>query len=402
MPFERLPTARQWQEEALKAWAGNAYRGIAEVVTGGGKTIFAMLCMDAALRASIAKSVVVVVPTLALLDQWYVALREELGLAESDLALWSGKQRPAEPSLINVMVLNTARSEIERVGPVENSLLVADECHRMSSPVNATVLARPFGATLGISATPDDDYNSRLDEVLVPHLGRIVFRYSLDDAYSQGILAQFDLTNVHVDLLADEQQEYSAWTRRIRLHLKRNPRSASGSDEALQVLLRRRAIVAAKARLRVPVAVRMVEANKGARTIVFHEFKSDAEAIVERLRSRGNSTTIYHSGIASSMRRDNLRLFRRGQFDVLVTCRALDEGINIPEVQVAVIASATASSRQRLQRLGRVLRPAPGKDRASIYTLYATEPEERRLAIEAKEIRSANSVSWQRTRISRG
>jgi superfamily II DNA or RNA helicase len=102
------------------------------------------------------------------------------------------------------------------------------------------------------------------------------------------------------------------------------------------------------------------------------------------------------------MRRDNLRLFRRGQFDVLVTCRALDEGINIPEVQAAVIASATASSRQRVQRLGRVLRPAPAKSHASIFTLYTTEAEERRLIAEAERLKSANSVTWQQMRIARG
>jgi superfamily II DNA or RNA helicase len=91
-----------------------------------------------------------------------------------------------------------------------------------------------------------------------------------------------------------------------------------------------------------------------------------------------------------------LRLFRRGAFDVLVTCRALDEGTNVPETRVAIIASSTASTRQRIQRLGRVLRPAQGKLLATIYTVYATEIEKDRLAREAMTLTGAEAVSWQK------
>jgi superfamily II DNA or RNA helicase len=149
----------------------------------------------------------------------------------------------------------------------------------MSSPVNSTVLAHPFAATLGISATPDDDYGSRLSEVLVPFLGPVVFRYSIDEAFAQGILARFDLTNVRVDFLPDERDEYDDWTRRIRRYMRRNPAAHAQGDENLQAMLRRRAVVAAKAKFRVPVAVRLVEQASGARTIVFHEFKQEAESI---------------------------------------------------------------------------------------------------------------------------
>lgn len=74
--------------------------------------------------------------------------------------------------------------------------------------------------------------------------------------------------------------------------------------------------------------------------------------------------------IPTELRRDNLRLYRRGVFDTLVTCRALDEGTNVPETSVAIIAASTASIRQRIQRLGRVLRRAPGKEKATVSIPY--------------------------------
>jgi superfamily II DNA or RNA helicase len=102
----------------------------------------------------------------------------------------------------------------------------------------------------------------------------------------------------------------------------------------------------------------------------------------------------YHSGIGPHLRQDNLRMFRRGEIDVLVTCRALDEGINIPDASLAVIVASTASTRQRIQRLGRVLRPAENKDHAEIYTIYASEPEADRLRQEEDGLEGVNEVSW--------
>jgi superfamily II DNA or RNA helicase len=89
-------------------------------------------------------------------------------------------------------------------------------------------------------------------------------------------------------------------------------------------------------------------------------------------------------------------MFRAGEIDVLVTCRALDEGINVPDARLAVITASTASTRQRVQRLGRVLRPAAGKRLATVYTIYAAKPEEDRLRAEAERLEGAESVKWLR------
>ena len=68
--------------------------------------------------------------------------------------------------------------------------------------------------------------------------------------------------------------------------------------------------------------------------------------------------------------------------------------MNVPETAVAVIASSTASQRQRIQRLGRVLRPARGKDKATIYTLFATTQEKVRLTSEAGRLEGVANILW--------
>ncbi len=89
-----------------------------------------------------------------------------------------------------------------------------------------------------------------------------------------------------------------------------------------------------------------------------------------------------------------LTSYRRGELDVLVTCRALDEGFNVPETEIGIIAASTATRRQRIQRLGRVLRPAEGKSGALIYTLVATKPEVVRLHEEEAELEGVADVTW--------
>jgi superfamily II DNA or RNA helicase len=94
------------------------------------------------------------------------------------------------------------------------------------------------------------------------------------------------------------------------------------------------------------------------------------------------------------VRSESLKLFREGGLRVLVTCRALDEGFNVPEAQVAIVAASTATRRQRIQRLGRVLRPAKGKDGAIVYTLVTSQAEITRLKEEEGDLNGVASISW--------
>ncbi len=77
----------------------------------------------------------------------------------------------------------------------------------------------------------------------------------------------------------------------------------------------------------------------------------------------------------------------------------MDEGINVPEASVAVVASSTASQRQRIQRLGRILRKAKGKDSATVYTLFATREEKARLEKEEINLEGITGVTWHQGRV---
>jgi superfamily II DNA or RNA helicase len=371
----------------------NSLHGVVAVVTGGGKTVFAEHCIAGFWEKYPRGQALVVVPTLALLDQWYVAASEDLSLNETEIGTYSGRGRATEPRRLNLLVLNTARHQVVGLSRRADSLLVVDECHRAATDQNSLALEGFYKATLGLSATPERQYDEGFEKYIEPRLGQIIYRYTYRDALEDGVITPFRLVNVAVTLTPAEQSEWDTLTARL---VRAGGTDNEESDEIRKRLLIARARIAANAEMRIPVAVKIVEQNRGERVIVFHESIAHAERIAQSLNAAGIRTTLYHSRLNDVSRRENLRLFRRGLFDVLVTCRALDEGLNVPDVRVAVVASSTASTRQRIQRLGRVLRPAPGKAEAVVFTLYGTEPEEKRLVRETQDMQGLASVHWQR------
>ncbi len=382
---------REWQIEALDKWKLEQ-RGIVEVVTGGGKTVFAQMCLLEFFKNEEEGQALIIVPTISLLDQWWIALQEEIGVLPGDIGLFSGRETCKGEESIIIAVINSARKFTKKFSKDRRLFLIVDECHRAGSPANAKALLGQFIATLGLSATPEREYDEGFEKYITPRLGPIIHQYTYVDAACDEIISPFSLTNVQIDLLPDEEKKYNNYSRSIAriMHAKKD----QDIDDKLKLLLQRRAAVVVSATRRIPVAVKLVELHKGERAVIFHERIDAVNHILSILRARGHRATVYHTEIGETARRDNLRLFRKGLFDVLVCCRALDEGINVPEASVAVIASSTASNRQRIQRLGRILRTAEGKEVASVYTIFATKEEQNRLRKEESNLEGITSVSW--------
>jgi superfamily II DNA or RNA helicase len=391
-PWSLKTAPRAWQSTALERWH-LGHKGVVSVVTGGGKTVFAFLCMEKFRQEYEDARFIILVPTITLLDQWYVSLQEDFGVLETDIACFSSQEKSANPGLINLLVINTGRTLVKKLAASHSCFLIVDECHRAGSPENAKALAGEFAAALGLSATPEREYDEGFQKYVVPALGPVIFEYDYVQAFNDKVITPFDLVNVGIDFLPHEKAEYDKLTRRAAMLFQKAKIDAE-ADRKLKSVLQKRAGVSAGARMRIPVAARIADEHRGVRTIIFHERISAATTLYDILKKRNHSACIYHSKLSPNWRRDNLRLFRQGVFDVLVSCRALDEGMNVPETAVAVIASSTASHRQRIQRLGRVLRPARGKDKAVIYTLFATAQEQKRLSNEAARLEGVASIVW--------
>lgn len=396
-PYPHQPPLRDWQERALRAWKEQR-RGVVSVVTGAGKTRFALEAMSSHCdRASAPGVVLVVVPTVALVDQWHLEIAEYFDCDLDSVCRHSGSARPRDcgSSRFHLATINTARHVTEDLTSDGRSwMLVVDECHRAGSPENRRALVGRWKSTVGLSATPRREYDDFFEAHVEPALGSVIAEYSYLDALRDGVLTPFELVNVHVPMTDHEDDQIRQLNQQIA-RLANDPTDA----ERLRRVLRRRATVSQSVQLRVPVAIRLAVERAGNGTLVFHESIVGAERIRSGMAGQGLRVRSYHSNLSDPARLLNLRLFRSRQIDALVTCRALDEGFDVPTASVGIIAASTSSNRQRIQRLGRTLRKAEGKKLSTVYTLYCLETERSRLEREEKLLQGVASVRWQEVRV---
>ena len=392
---------RDWQVEAFAAWAGAGFRGVVEAVTGTGKTRLAI----AATRAALAHDgrVLVLVPTLDLLDQWVRELRRSVPQARIG-RLGGGHGDDLHDHHVVVSTPHSAALvpiDVPSRGP---GLLVADEAHRYGAPTWADALKPGFAMRLALTATYEraDD---GLEQVLGPYFGGVVQRYGYDRAVPEGVVAPFRIAFAATHLDDHERRRYDEADRKVRtLHhdlidrygLSRDPRrllqaaagvvaEATGRGDAranacrayLSMLRQRRDVAASCAgKLDVVRAVAPGLAAHADRTLVFTDTVDQAESAARVLTRAGLAAEEVHGDLPGDKRRIRLAQFRKGNLDALVAPRVLDEGIDVPAADVAVVLASFRTRRQMIQRLGRVLRLKADGREARLVVAYAAGTRE--------------------------
>lgn len=371
---------RQWQHAALQAWERNGRRGIIAAATGTGKT---RLAIEAIRRtAADGARTVVVVPTRLLQEQWIREIRAARVVSSRRIGTIGGPNPDPNPDhLVIVAVMDSARGGGRNLVNHWNGLglptmLVVDECHWAGSHHNRGVFDGAALWRLGLSATPERG-DDGFDAVLGPELGGIVHRYSLRDAMDDGVLADLRLVNLLVDLTASESQEYRGIEQRIarveaqlrsrRPDLFTNPDwtaavAAASSTEPLAKRLtaltseRRRMLTRSSGRF--VIVKQLLDAGlfAGRRTIVFNETIDQAERVADLARQAGVIIAVDHSKMVQQARTAGRDRFRSGAAQCLIVVRASDEGLDVPDADQALIVSGTMNPRQRIQRLGRIVR----------------------------------------------
>jgi superfamily II DNA or RNA helicase len=368
---------RAYQAEALAAWREAGERGVLELPTGSGKTVIGIAAMEA-----LGTPTLVVVPTIDLLEQWQRELEREFGVEIGRLG--GGEQRVAD---VTVATYDSAYLRADDIGG-RFGLVVFDEVHHLGGEGYrdiARLLAAP--ARLGLTATferPDGAH-----EVVAELLGPLAYRIEPDDLAGEH-LAPYDIKRIEVALTPEEREVYERHQETFTDYLKQsNIQLRSGSD--YQELVKRsgndpraREALLAKQRARevmmnadrkVERLAEILDRHSGDRIIVFTAHTD----LVYRLSERFLLPAITHE-TAASERREILDRFREGTYSRVVTANVLDEGVDVPDANVAVVLSGSGSEREFTQRLGRILRPNRDGGRALLYELVTEETAEERVA----------------------
>ncbi len=362
------------QREALDAWLKSRRRGVVVLPTGSGKSLLAVLAIEAT-----ARSTLVVVPTLDLVSQWYEVLSRSFAI---DVGVVGGGYHDVRD--LCVTTYDSAWMHAERLGN-RFGLVIYDECHHLpgeSFAFSARASIAPF--RLGLTATLERSDGRH--EVLLELIGPVVYRREITDL-SGRYLAEYDVLTLRVELNERERAEYQE-ARRIYTDFLRSRGIDMGSPQGWQrfvmessrsadgrrafLAYRRQKQLALCASGKMDLLERLLHEHRTSRMLVFTEDNATAYTIARRFLI----PIITHHTRAKE-RAAVLAGFRDGSFGAIVTSRVLNEGVDVPEANVAVVLSGSGSVREHVQRLGRILRRAEGKRALLIEVLSASTAEER-------------------------
>lgn len=380
--FERLSLEsrvalepRPYQREALAAWRREGLRGVVVLPTGAGKTAVALDAIE-----KTGRSTLVVVPTLALLKQWYSVLVDAFG-ASVRVGLLGGGYHEVTP--LTVTTYDSAYIHAERYGN-RFALVVYDEVHHLPAEKYAIIpqmLLAPYA--LGLTATPERPDGRHA--LLVELAGPVVYRRSPGEL-AGSYLAPYELVRIPIELTAHERFEYARadavyrdFLRKHRLQI-RSPEdwqrfilvastSHSGGREALLAARKRREIQNSAVR-KVATLENLLKKHWNDRCIVFTKSVEEVYALSRRFLLPGIT---YET--PARERKEILDRFREGRYRAIIASDVLNEGVDVPEAGVGIILAGSASRREYVQRLGRLLRPREGK-RAVLYELVSRETGE--------------------------
>jgi superfamily II DNA or RNA helicase len=396
-----------WQKRCLGQWHENGCRGIISVATGAGKTMLALAATNLLFKRGDVGGVrvKVIVPKIFLAHQWKREFIKELAIPETDVGLYYGSIKNNPKLTVMIYVLNSARYSISRhiiddIRTGKSLFLICDEVHHFGSAENAHVFDfiphipcdRFF--SLGLSATPEVEH---LDDVIIPAVGKVIFRYDITEAVRERVAAPYDLFRIAAPFSEAEADEYEMLSGQIGriesllFHLNRKSEGAGRHDqvrrlnaliaeggrigqlaERLKNLYLRRKEVLLLANSRVECGEELLKLLlPNQRIIVFTERIRTANALFERLNScYPNRISRYHSHMDTAQKQIALEDYRSGRCSVLLCCRALDEGLNVPDTDVGILISSSNNQRQRIQRIGRIVRKTDANRSKRIYYLY--------------------------------
>ena len=382
---------REWQAKAFPLWWAKK-RGIVKVVTGGGKTVFAIHCLTKYLEENKDHSIFIVVPSIALLDQWYEGLQKDFN--EKEISLNGGGEHLEHLSRINISTIDSVKNIIEQFD-ASKTLLIVDECHKIGTEKRGEVLTNNWHATLGLSATPERDYDDNFYIIIRKILGDIIFDYDYIDAREDEVIVNFKLLYAYAAMTPDEEEKYIKFTKSIQ----RRAATIGGNDMndyPLKMLIFNRARMVKNSKNRIPFGIELLQKHKRDSWIVFTENKKQAKEFNKIINTKGYKSAIYNTDLDNAEREENLNNFKNGNLNVLVSCTALDEGFDMPEADGAMILSASSSKRQRIQRMGRVLRITANKQNALIVTVYSSKTEFDKLREESNRYKLEGvPIKWQ-------
>lgn len=389
-----------YQREAIESWKNNNYCGIFDMATGAGKTFTALGALSALsknLNNHIA--VVIVAPYQHLVEQWVediIQFNVKPIVAYSYPGQKWRKQFSDAVTAYNVgainnfcviatnatFSLNDFQSILQKFK--KNFAFVVDEAHNFGAVKLSSLLPRKARYRLALSATIERFRDEEGTNKLRKYFGKTCISFSLKEAIQKGFLTSYYYHPIVVYLNADEYEQYQEITKTI---IRNGGASQENIDKNpyIEMLLIKRARIISGCKEKVPKLVEVMKPYRTDNYILVYcgatKYDNDSSDLKDddevRQIEEVNKRLYYELGMKvhkftseeSKEERDEIkRMFASGtELQVITAIKCLDEGVNIPSIKKAFILASSTNPKEYIQRRGRVLRRAKGKEYAEIF-----------------------------------
>jgi len=408
------------QKSAVEKWMNNDMQGIFEMATGTGKTFTALQCLKNVIEISPKLVAVITCPYHHLITQWdkninYFGIDTKRIIADSTNPNWR-KQivnyvldiRNGIRDKLIILTSHPTFASTDFSNIIEKYLsgkgidlfLIADEVHGVGAEKRKLGLLEQYKYRLGLSATPKRWFDELGTQALYDFFNQVVYSFSLKDAIytvnpdtGKTYLTPFEYKPIFVELSEDEIDSYIKETEKITKSYH-SSRSEEEKEEILKLLLFKRANIIKNAQNKIPVLVQILKQLKEIKHTIIYCSPQQIETVRDLLREKnilfhkftneeGTNPEMVYGGL--SERDYLLEKFADGDYKVLVAMRCLDEGVDIPPARIAIFMASSGNPREYIQRIGRVLRRFPNKEKAIIFDIIVI-PTMKRLVSDYSEI----------------
>lgn len=384
---------RDYQKDAIDRWVANEYKGILEMATGTGKTYTSLFAVKKYIETKNKNSLLIICcPYQHLVDQWecnvndifpntptikcYASIRkwyEQLNRLIQDIILGTRK--------LAIVITTTATGSSEdfisivNMGHVEK-VIICDEVHNIGSQHNKNFLKIDSAAKIGLSATPIRRFDEEGNRLILDYFGEPVYKLGIKKAIEMGFLVEYNYFLTYCDLDEIEYEEYREISKKIaRLYSTGN----SMDEEALQTLLMKRSAMISSCSGKIDALRRILQQISDYKNMLVYTAENPEFFLktLNVLEQRGIITLKITSEIPNNLRLRAINKLANRDIDCILAMRCLDEGVDIPTADKAIILASSTNSKQYIQRRGRILRKdkKSGKRIANIYDILVIPPD---------------------------
>ncbi|WP_390624726.1 DNA phosphorothioation system restriction enzyme [Anthocerotibacter panamensis] len=411
--YPRLPAILQlrvYQKQAIKNWFDNKGRGTLKMATGSGKTITSLAVTCELYQKINLQALLVVCPYRHLVVQWAREAQKfglEPILAFESVQDWQtelssqlyqiriGSQKFLTVITTNATLMGQGLQSQLRYLP-EKTLIIGDEAHNLGARRLEASLPRNIGLRLALSATPERYFDDAGTQALLNYFGPVLQpEFTLADAIQQGALVHYLYYPILVELTEREAETYVSLT--VKIGQMISLRSEGEENEGLTALLMQRARLIGSAANKLTALRELMHSRPNTQHTLFYcgdgsvedetseESRRQLEAVTRLLGNELGFRVNTYTAETPLENREKLRdQLERGELQGLVAIRCLDEGVDIPAIRTAVILASSGNPRQFIQRRGRILRPTPGKKRATLFDMIVVPPDLDRATLEVE------------------